>query len=92
MVLARITRILRGWLSMYKEEAREHLEGMIVKLEELSRRPAQIEWREEVSMASSSQLVPLGAQSLVDARNDSFVAESYNEQFDQTTSTCLSYA
>ena len=46
----------------------------------LPRRPAQIEWKEEITMASSSQLDPLGAQSLTDARNESHVIESCNEQ------------
>lgn len=45
---------------------------------------AQIEWREEVSTASSSQLVPLGVQSSVDAKSDLSMAESYNEQLVQT--------
>jgi hypothetical protein len=56
---------------MYKKEAGAQLEGLVDKLEELSRRPAQIKWKEEITMASSSQLNLLGAQSLADARNES---------------------
>jgi hypothetical protein len=39
MVLIRITKMLRGWLSMYKQEVAVVLEELIVKMEELSRRP-----------------------------------------------------
>jgi hypothetical protein len=42
MVLIQISRMLRGWLPMYKKEAGAQLEGLVDKLEELSRRPAQI--------------------------------------------------
>jgi hypothetical protein len=79
MVLIRISRMLRGWLSLYKKEAGERLEGLIVKLKELSRRPAQIEWKEEITRASSSQLDQSDAQSSVDARSDLFTAEFCNE-------------
>lgn len=37
-------------------------------------------------MESSSQLDPLGTQSLVDARSDSHMAESCNKQLGQTAS------
>jgi hypothetical protein len=68
MVLIRISRMLRRWLPMHK-------------LEELSSRPAQIEWIEEITMTLSSQLDPLfGAQSLTDARNEYHAAASCNEQ------------
>lgn len=89
MVLVWVARMLRGWLALYKEEAGERLEGLIVNLEELSRRPAQIEWMEEVSTESSSSLVLSGAQSLGVARSDPCVAESCNGQFDQTASECM---
>jgi len=51
-------RMLRGWLPLYKKEAGEQLEGLIINLEEMSRRPGQIEWMEEITMTSSSQLDP----------------------------------
>jgi hypothetical protein len=55
--------------------------GWSTKLEELSSRPAQIEWMEEITMTSSSQLDPLfGAQSLTNARNEYHAVESCNEQ------------
>jgi hypothetical protein len=75
MVLIRITRMLRGWISMFKQEVGALLEGMIVQLEELSRRPeqnCQAGWRRSLS----SQLVPLGVQSLAYVRSDFDVAES----------------
>ena len=49
MVLIRIAKMLRGWLSMFKREVGVLLESRIVRMEELSRRPAQIEWKEEVA-------------------------------------------
>ena len=58
MVLIRITKMLRGWLSLFKQEVAVVLEGLIVKMEELSRCPAQIEWKEEMATATSSQLAP----------------------------------
>jgi len=68
---------------MFKQEVGALLEGMIVQLEELSRRPVQncqAGWRRSLS----SQLVPLGVQSSVDAKSDLSMAESYNEQLVQT--------
>jgi len=49
MVLIRIAKMLRGWFSMFKREIGVLLESRIVRMEELSRRPAQIEWKEEVA-------------------------------------------
>ena len=89
MVLIRITRMLGGWLSLYKKEVGELIEGLIVNLEELSRCPARIEWREEVSTESTSSLVPLGSQPLADVRSDLFQIESCHKQLDQTVSTCM---
>ena len=43
MVLIRITKMLRGWLSMFKQEVCVLLESRIIRTEELSRHPAQIE-------------------------------------------------
>jgi hypothetical protein len=71
MVLSRITRMLRRWLPMYKLEIGGLLEEAISKLVELSRQPARIEWKEEITR-SSSQSGLLGVQSLVaiGARNE----------------------
>lgn len=57
---------------MYKQETGGLLERLINKLEKVWSQPAQIEWK-ELTMSLSSQLGPLGAQSLVftDVRNDS---------------------
>jgi len=79
MVLVRIARMLRGWLVLYKKEDGEYLEGDRQTGGGVKAPGAQIEWREEVSTASSSQLVPLGVQSSVDARSDLFTAEFCNE-------------
>ena len=46
VVLIRISRMLRRWLPMYKQEVGVQLEGLVYKLEELSSRPAQIKWNE----------------------------------------------
>ena len=70
MVLIRITKMLRGWFSMFKQEVRVLLESRIVRMEELSRCPAQIEWKEEMAMATSSQLVPSESRSSTNARSD----------------------
>jgi len=70
MVLIRITKMLRGWLSMFKQEVGVLLESRIVKMEELSRRPTQIEWKEEMATATSSQSVPSESRSSTDARSD----------------------
>ena len=70
MVLIRITKMLRGWLSMFKQEVGVLLESRIVKMEELSRRPTQIEWKEEMATATSSQLVPSESRSSTNARSD----------------------
>jgi len=40
MVLIRIAKMLRGWLSMFKREVGVLLESRIVRMEELSKRPA----------------------------------------------------
>ena len=72
-------RMLRGWLPLYKKEAGVQLEGLIVKLEELSRRPAQIKWKEGITTALSSQLDQSDAQPSVDARIDLLTAELCNE-------------
>ena len=53
MVLIRITKMLRGCLSLFKQEVAVVLEGLIVKMEELSRRPAQIEWKEKIAAATT---------------------------------------
>lgn len=74
MVLIRITKMLRGWLSLFKQEVAVVLEGLIVKMEELSKRPAQIEWKEEIAVATSSQLVPSEFRSSTDVRSDLVVA------------------
>ena len=70
MVLIRITKMLRGWLSMFKQEVGVLLESRIVRMEELSRRPAQIEWKEEMATATLSLLVPSESRSSTDARSD----------------------
>jgi hypothetical protein len=80
MVMIRITKMLRGWLSMYKQEVGVLLEGLIVKMEELSRRPTRIEWKEEMAAATSSQLAPSGVRSLIDVRSDLDVAGVCNKQ------------
>ena len=49
MVLIRIAKMLRGWFSMFKREIGVLLESRIVRMEELSRRPTQIDWKEEVA-------------------------------------------
>jgi hypothetical protein len=54
MVLIRIAKMLRGWLSMFKQEVAVGLERLIIKMEDLSKRPAQIEWKEEMATATSS--------------------------------------
>ena len=70
MVLIRITKMLRGWFSMFKQEVRVLLESRIVRMEELSRRPTQIEWKEEMTTATSSHLVPSESRSSTNAMSD----------------------
>jgi hypothetical protein len=77
MVLVRVSRMLRGWLPLYKKEAGKQLESLIVKLEESSRHPALLTWRQEIVGASSSQLDQLDAQSSTSARSSSVVLESF---------------
>jgi len=69
MVLIRITKMLRGWLSMFKQEVGVLLESRIVKMEELSMCPAQIEWKEEMATSTLSQLVPSESRSSTNARS-----------------------
>jgi len=68
--MIRIAKMLRGWLSLFKQEVAVVLEGLIIKMEELSRRPTQIEWKEEMGTATSSQLVPSEFQSSAAVRSD----------------------
>lgn len=55
---------------MYKQEVAVVLEGLIVKMEDLSRRPAQIEWTEGTTVATSSHLAPLEFRSSTNVRNE----------------------
>lgn len=68
--MIRIAKMLRGWLLMFKQEVAVVLEGLIIKMEELSKRPAQIEQKEEMATATSSQLAPLEFQSSTAIRSD----------------------
>lgn len=71
MVLIRVSRMLRRWLPMYKQEVGVRLEELISKLEESASCPPWIEWN--MGRTTSSQWDLLGAQSLVsiDARSNS---------------------
>lgn len=91
MVLVRIARTLRGWLAMYKKETGEVLEGLIVSLEDLSKRPAQIAWKETLT-ESSLQSDPSGARSSTIARSDLALAVSGYESLSQSEAAGVSRA
>ena len=68
MVLIRITKMLRGWLSMFKQECcwrAERQDGRIVKAP-----GTDPEWKEEMATAILSHLVPSESRSSTNARSD----------------------
>jgi len=70
MVLSRTAIMLRRWLPMYKLEIGGLLEEAISKLEELSRQPARIEWKEETTTRSQSGLLGVQSSVAIGARNE----------------------
>jgi len=65
--MIRIAKMLRGWLSLFKQEVAVVLEGLIIKMEELSRCPTQIEWKEEMGTATTGSI---GVSVLSSCRSD----------------------
>lgn len=51
-LLRKISRTLKGWLCMYKEELGQRLEDLIKRLEDRCKCPLQLKWKETTRVSS----------------------------------------